>query len=281
MRIPSPTCVHRARSERDSPAVRVSDVEIRLPSPFRERPGQRGPLESFCPPSRKQVEIVRLFSVPQRRLAMLRAVACEPTDWLDARSAVVSPTMKRDTGLPSGRFLLRIDPPLHAALRRAAQEAGISLNDYCGRSLAAPPGRAGALRPAADVVRRAASLFGEHLVGVLVYGSFARGDAEASSDVDVLIVVDRSVRLTRALYRQWDETPVTWEGRSLDPHFAHCSEPGEPPSSLWAELALDGIVLFERELALSRALVRIRRDILDRRLVRHVVHGQPYWAAAS
>jgi hypothetical protein len=189
--------------------------------------------------------------------------------------------MSADIARPSGRFLLRIDPALHAALRRAAREAGVSLNDYCGRSLAAPAGRSGAAGPAADVVRRAAALFGEHLAGVLLYGSVARGEAEASSDADVLVVVERRVRLTRSLYRRWDEAPVAWEGRTIDPHFAHPPDFAAPPSGLWAEVALDGIVLFERGLTLSRALVRIRREILAGRLERRVVHGQPYWAAAS
>jgi len=183
----------------------------------------------------------------------------------------------------SGRFLLRIDPGLHAGLRRAAAEAGLSLNEYCRRRLAAPAAPAAGgevLQPAAGVVARAAALLGERLVGVAVYGSYARGDAEASSDVDVLIVVDPEVRLTRTLYRRWDEASVYWEGRRIDPHFAALPELSARPSGLWAEVAIEGIVLFERGLALSRALVRIRRDILAGRVVRRVAHGQPYWSEA-
>jgi hypothetical protein len=187
----------------------------------------------------------------------------------------------RDTEKASGRFLLRIDAELHAALRRTAREVGLSLNDYCARTLAAPPGSAAGVRPAADVVRRAAALFGGRLVGVAVYGSWARGDDEASSDVDVLVVVDRDVRLTRELYRRWDETPIAWDGRPVEPHLVHCPEAGDPPSGLWAEVAIDGLILFERGVQLSRALIRVRRDVLAGRLVRRVVHGQPYWAEAS
>jgi len=46
-------------------------------------------------------------------------------------------------------------------------------------------------------------------------------------------------------------------------------------------VAVDGIVLFERELRISSALVRTRRDIAAGRLVRRIVHGQPYWTAAA
>ena len=33
--------------------------------------------------------------------------------------------------LPSGRFLLRIEPGLHALLRDEAERRGMSLNEYC------------------------------------------------------------------------------------------------------------------------------------------------------
>ncbi len=182
---------------------------------------------------------------------------------------------------PSGRFILRIDPGLHAALRAAARDADLSLNDYCVRKLAHPSGDPSALQEARSIVGRAATLVGDGLVGVVVYGSLARGEAAVTSDVDALIVVDTDVPITRDLYRRWDEVPVAWEGHQVDPHFAQLPPVGERVSGLWAEVAVDGIVLFERGLRVSECLVRVRRDIFHGRLVRRFVHGQPYWAEAS
>jgi hypothetical protein len=182
---------------------------------------------------------------------------------------------------PSGRFVLRIPPRVHAALRAAARAAGMSLNDYCARRLAAPVGDIAVLGAAAAVIERAAATFGAGLVGVVAYGSWTRGEAVGGSDVDVLVVVDPTVRITRALYRQWDEVPLVWDGRAVDPHFVHLPGAAAPPSGVWAEVAVDGLVLFDRDLRVARHLARIRRDVLAGRIVRRVVHGQPYWSEAS
>ena len=180
----------------------------------------------------------------------------------------------------SGRFVLRLPPSLHGALQAAARANGLSLNEYCVRRLAtAGPGLA-ADDHAAAIVTAAAALVGDALVAVVVYGSWARGEAVAGSDVDVLVVVEPRVALTRSLYRKWDAAPVTWHGRTVDPHFVH------PPGAriaggVWGEVAVDGVVIFERDWRLSADLGRIRRDIAAGRLIRRFVHGQPYWTAAA
>jgi predicted nucleotidyltransferase len=181
----------------------------------------------------------------------------------------------------SGRFVLRIGSGLHATLRAAAAAAGLSLNDYCARKLAAPLGELAALGGAAETVRRAADLLGPTLVGVAAFGSWTRGELAARSDLDALVVAEPRVPLRRALYRRWDEAPVAWGGRPVEPHFVHLPRPEETVAGLWAEVALDGVVLFDRGLELSTRLVRVRRDIAAGRLVRRVVHGQPYWTAVA
>jgi nucleotidyltransferase-like protein/HicB-like protein involved in pilus formation len=176
--------------------------------------------------------------------------------------------------------VLRLSPGLHATLRAAARDAGLSLNDYCVHKLAASSANP-ALPSAAAVVDRSAQILGTDLLGVVAYGSWARGEATATSDVDVLVVADAKAAITRELYRRWDARPLTWEGRPVEPHFVRLRGADAPATSLWAEAALDGIVLFERGLGLSARLAAVRRDIASGRLVRRLAHGQPYWAEVA
>lgn len=180
----------------------------------------------------------------------------------------------------AGRFLLRIEPALHAALRETAREAGLSLNEYCARRLREPGNALGAADDGAAAVARAAALFGRDLIGVLAFGSWARGELANGSDVDLVIAVERRVELTREIYRRWDLEPLRWAGRPVDAHFVHLPEPQATVTGVWAEAAVDGVVLFELDFRLSARLVRIRRDIATGRIVRRAAHGQPYWTEA-
>jgi len=181
---------------------------------------------------------------------------------------------------PSGRFVLRISPGLHAALRAAAADDEVSLNDYCARKLAAPVGHLASFGGAMAAVERAAELFAGDLIGVVAFGSWARDELADSSDIDLLVVLANKTPLTRELYRRWDEEPIEWGERSVEPHFVHLPVVEEPPGGVWAEVALDGIVLFEGGLRLSAHLAWVRRQIAAGRLVRRFIHGQPYWAEA-
>jgi len=175
----------------------------------------------------------------------------------------------------SGRFVLRLDPRLHARLRREAVAEGTSLNDYCARKLGEPPWTIPL--PLREGVDRARALFGDDVAGVAAFGSWSRGEMSDGSDIDLLIVLERTVPLGRSLYRRWDEQPVAWNGRTVEPQFVSLPDEDEKLEGLWAEVALDGIIVFERGLKLSLRLVRLRREIATGRLIRRIVHGQPYW----
>lgn len=183
------------------------------------------------------------------------------------------------TEAASGRFVLRMDSALHTALRSAAAEAGLSLNEYCVRKLALPGGSV--TNGSAEAVVAAARIAGTSLIGVVSFGSWARGELGEESDVDVLIVLAREIPIERTLYTRWDETPVCWEGHPVEPHFVHPPADGSPVAGVWAEVAVDGIILFERDYLVSRALVSLRQRIAAGEVVRRTLHGQHYWVEVA
>jgi hypothetical protein len=132
---------------------------------------------------------------------------------------------------------------------------------------------------AAETVAKAVGLYGDQLVGVAVFGSWARGEAASDSDLDLLVVLDEHLPITRRLYDPWDQQPLFWEGLRVEPVFSHLPETGTPVSAVWAETAVDGIVLYERGLTLSRVLMGIRRAIAAGLQVRKSAGGSVYWVA--
>lgn len=186
----------------------------------------------------------------------------------------------RESRAPSGRFVLRIDPGLHGSLREAARSAGASLNEYCARKLASPG--VWLDEEASAIVERAASILGEALVGVVAFGSWVRGEHDATSDFDVLLIAADDPAISRQLYRRWDDAPgLAWQGLEVEPHFVHLMPEGKVPSGLWGEVATEGVILFERGFEVSRRLAEVRRRIADGDIVRRLAQGQPYWVRAG
>ena len=189
--------------------------------------------------------------------------------------------VRREPPALSGRFLMRVPATVHARLRAEAHDAGLSLNELALRRLQVP-GPALLVEPgAAAALERALALFGDRLTGIVGYGSYARGDATPSSDVDLLIVIDPAIALTRSLYRDWDVEPVRWDQRIVDPHFVHLPGDAGIVAGAWSEAAVDGVVLFERNGRVTRPLAAGRAAIAAGRLVRRLLHGQPYWTEVA
>lgn len=182
------------------------------------------------------------------------------------------------TKRPSGRFVLRLPPALHATLTASARTRGISLNEHCVRGLS----RAEAVANAGltDAVARSLEQLGPDVTAVAVFGSWARGEAGPSSDVDMLIVVAPDVEITRSLYSPWDDIDLAIEGHRVEPHFVRLRAADEPISGLWAEIALDGAIVYDPGLTLSRELSRVRRAILEGGVVRRSAGGRSWWTAA-
>lgn len=177
----------------------------------------------------------------------------------------------------SGRFVLRIPPDLHARSRRLARERGVSLNEYCRAAIEHYADRETGVPVESETgtwVSGAQHVLEDDLLAVVLFGSQARGEARASSDVDLLIVIADSHELGRDLYQRWDEEPLD---DRVNPHFVHLPAVVRRAGSIWYEVALDGIVLFERDRLVSAFLQSVRREIADGRLQRRYAHGHPYW----
>lgn len=155
----------------------------------------------------------------------------------------------------------------------------MSLNDLCRTALEScvaeevpryHPEGAGR----STLVETASAIVGDELLGVVLFGSAARGEALDSSDTDILIVATPAVAVTRDLYRRWDELCAN---RTVSPHFVHLPDGAGSAGSIWYEVALDGIVLHETDRVLTRALQGLRRAIADGSVERRYSHGHPYW----
>jgi predicted nucleotidyltransferase len=179
---------------------------------------------------------------------------------------------------PSGKFLLRLPPPLHARLAAHAHSAGLSLNEYCVRALSRE--EASRTGPFGEAVGRCIEQLGSALIGVAVFGSYARGEATADSDVDLLVAVSSDVPIRRPLYSAWDGDALRIGPHRVEPHFVHLPAPEERHSGFWAEVALDGNVIWDPDLALTRRLIGIRRALVDGCLVRRSSGGRTWWTAA-
>ena len=186
-----------------------------------------------------------------------------------------------DDTTASGRFVVRIPPTLHAELREAASTLGVSLNERCA-ALLSTCGGVGSAEPLVQrVIDKARATLGDRLAGVVLFGSWARDDVSTDSDIDVLLVACAGIPIVRSLYQKWDSEPLAWESHAVEPHIVALPETAEVTSGLWAEVALDGIVIHDPHLMVSRMLANVRRRILDTQLVRKSSGGQTYWVGPA
>ena len=168
----------------------------------------------------------------------------------------------------------------HAVLEAALEDDGFLT---APGTLVGARGRSSLWQAAtAAVVRELA----DELEAVALFGSRAQGHAGPGSDVDLLLVLSDGATLGRERYAAWDRTlasaaQVKALGAQVNPHFARlpAGRPGtaDGGGSLWLEVALHGIVLWQRTSALSRWMGDARELMAAGVVRRRLAHGQPYW----
>lgn len=173
---------------------------------------------------------------------------------------------------------MRIPPELHARASRRAGERGVSLNELCRTAIERETDEVERVEATAGIrhpwVVAAREILEDDLIGVVLFGSRARGEHRPSSDVDLLVVVSEGRNLNRELYRRWDRAGLD---DHVNPHFVRLPHVLADAGSLWFEVSLDGIILYEGDLRITTFLQTVRRAIADGRLQRGHAHGHPYW----
>lgn len=175
----------------------------------------------------------------------------------------------------SGKFVLRLDPILHELLQQWAHQQSLSLNQICVERLSGSVGRNNPEFQSAllRALYEAWKIHGEKLEGLVLFGSWARGEQREGSDIDLLVVLQEGVSIKRDLYRKWDVVEAT----GVEPSIVALPAVKSPPSSLWAEVSIDGILLFEKTQKVRDYLVKVRQAIANGTLRRARTHGQNYW----
>jgi hypothetical protein len=181
-------------------------------------------------------------------------------------------------------FIVRLPAAVHRAAKDTAERLGLSLNRFCQRAIEelASSGidSASVQKEITPQIREgveyAVRVFRGEILGVVLFGSCARGTQTAGSDIDLLVCVNPGIELNRDLYQRWDEEAPD-SVRRVSPHFARLPRAGSEFGSLWFEVALEGIVLWETNFEVSRALAMVRDFLLHSGVERKHSYGAPYW----
>lgn len=114
-------------------------------------------------------------------------------------------------------------------------------------------------------------------MGVVLFGSQATGEATASSDIDLLIVLDKKIALVRSLYRWWDSN-IEWNGnKELNPHFVNYPEKAEEAGGMWLEIAQYGQIIYQKNKMIDNVFKELKDMIAQGMVRQHSSNGHPYW----
>lgn len=122
----------------------------------------------------------------------------------------------------------------------------------------------------------------QELLGVVLFGSAVRSEEREDSDIDLLLVLQPEVSLSRKYYEEWnqlvDQIQSQWPPLlKISPHFVQLPKDLLSIGGLWYEVSIEGIILWQQGNEVQNILRNIRRLISEGKIQRKYSHGHPYW----
>ena len=130
-----------------------------------------------------------------------------------------------------------------------------------------------------DKLRSSDCSFHNAIIGILLYGSYARGEATSRSDIDILVVLDSSVLIKRVIYSEIDSLSGMDQRYSV--MLSHLPEPEKRASTLWLEVAQECVILSDQDHKIAKAIAFLQSLISKGKVQRKESHGQGYWVYAQ
>ena len=133
---------------------------------------------------------------------------------------------------------------------------------------------------------------GDSLMGILLFGSVARGEARMNSDVDLLVVaeglpssyMERARIMARVVEKTRGER-IKLFSKGIHPTLqiiAYTPEEMEVFRALYFDLAVDGIILYSRRGYVEELLRKIRRTLEESKARKVVLPGgRWYWVVGK
>lgn len=182
---------------------------------------------------------------------------------------------------PSGKFVLRLPTELHGKLVKISKSKNLSLNTLCNRLIVSGLGVKSEdedIPPECiEITKQLRKKFKDKLIGVMLFGSYIKGESTESSDIDILIVIDKNIPIVRSLYSWWDTT-IKWSGEKVvSPHFVKYPKDPKDVSGIWLEVAGTNIILFEKGSKITKIVAALKNLISSGGVRRYISNGHPYW----
>lgn len=108
-----------------------------------------------------------------------------------------------------------------------------------------------------------------------MFGSTARGEARANSDIDLLIILNQKTAINRDLYKKWDE--LFKADLKYSPQFVHLPDTDSDLGSIWLEGSIEGEILYDPEFKTKATIQKVRSKIAAGNYQRKISYGQAYW----